>query len=165
ASRLMQEGGAHMVKLEGTADQAEIVARLSRVGVPVCAHIGLQPQLVHKLGGYKVQGKGDAAADLMINDAKVLEAAGADLVLVECVPAALGERLARELTIPVIGTGAGPGCDGQILVLQDMLGITPGKRPKFSHDFMQGQTSIQAAVRAYVEAVKTASFPTLEHAF
>lgn len=165
ASRLMQEGGAHMVKLEGTADQAEIVARLSRVGVPVCAHIGLQPQLVHKLGGYKVQGKGDAAADLMINDAKVLEAAGADLVLVECVPAALGERLARELTIPVIGIGAGPGCDGQILVLQDMLGITPGKRPKFSHDFMQGQTSIQAAVRAYVEAVKTASFPTLEHAF
>jgi 3-methyl-2-oxobutanoate hydroxymethyltransferase len=85
--------------------------------------------------------------------------------VVECVPAALGERLARELTIPVIGIGAGPGCDGQILVLQDMLGITPGKRPKFSHDFMEGQTSIQAAVRAYVEAVKAISFPTQEHAF
>jgi len=165
AGRLMQEGGAHMVKLEGTADQAEIVTRLSRAGVPVCAHIGLQPQLVHKLGGNKWQGRGAAAADIMINDAKVLEAAGADLMVVECVPAALGERLARELTIPVIGIGAGPGCDGQVLVLQDMLGITPGKRPKFSHDFMQGQASIQAAVRAYVEAVKSVSFPTQEHAF
>lgn len=165
AARLMQEGGAHMVKLEGTADQAEIVSRLSRAGVPICAHIGLQPQLVHKLGGYKVQGKGDAAAAAMLNDAKVLEAAGADLMLVECVPASLGERLAKEISIPLIGIGAGPGCDGQILVLQDILGITPGKRPKFSHDFMQGQTSVQAAVRAYVEAVKAASFPTEEHAF
>lgn len=165
AARLMQEGGAHMVKLEGTADQAETVSRLSRAGVPVCAHIGLQPQLVHKLGGYKVQGKSDAAADMMLNDAKVLEAAGADVMLVECVPAALGERLAQELSIPVIGIGAGLGCDGQILVVQDILGITPGKRPKFSRDFMQGQTSIQAALRAYVEAVKSAAFPTEEHAF
>jgi len=165
AARLMQEGGAHMVKLEGTADQAETVSRLSRAGVPVCAHIGLQPQLVHKLGGYKVQGKSDAAADVMLNDAKVLEAAGADVMLVECVPATLGERLAQELSIPVIGIGAGPGCDGQILVVQDILGITPGKRPKFSRDFMQGQTSIQAALRAYVEAVKSAAFPTEEHAF
>jgi 3-methyl-2-oxobutanoate hydroxymethyltransferase len=165
AGRLMQEGGAHMVKLEGNADQAEIVARLSRTGIPVCAHVGLQPQLVHKLGGYKVQGKDAAAAERMLGDAKALEAAGADLMLVECVPAELGERLARELRIPVIGIGAGVGCDGQILVLQDMLGITPGRRPKFSHDFMQGQASVQAAVRAYVDAVKTAAFPAPEHAF
>jgi 3-methyl-2-oxobutanoate hydroxymethyltransferase len=165
AGRLMKEGGAHMVKLEGNADQAEIVTRLSRAGIPVCAHVGLQPQLVHKLGGYKVQGRDATAADLMINDAKVLEAAGADLLLVESVPAVLGERLSRELHIPVIGIGAGAGCDGQILVLQDMLGITPGRRPKFSRDFMQGQTSIQAAVRAYVDAVKTGAFPTAEHSF
>lgn len=165
ASRLMQEGGAHMIKLEGTADQAEIVSRLSRAGVPVCAHIGLQPQLVHKLGGYKVQGKDDAAAAAMVHDAKALEAAGADLMLVECVPAALGARLAEELEIPLIGIGAGVDCDGQILVAQDMLGITPGKRPKFSHDFMQGQGSMQAAVQAYVEGVKTSSFPAAEHSF
>lgn len=165
ASRLMQEGGVHMIKLEGTADQAEIVTRLSRAGVPVCAHIGLQPQLVHKLGGYKVQGKDDAAADLMVHDAKALEAAGADLMLVECVPAELGARLAEELEIPLIGIGAGAGCDGQILVAQDMLGITPGKRPKFSRDFMQGQGSVQAAVQAYVEAVKAVSFPSAEHNF
>lgn len=165
AARLMKEGGAQMVKLEGTADQAEIVSRLSRAGIPVCAHIGLQPQLVHKLGGYKVQGKDTSAADQMINDAKVLEAAGADLILVECVPAELGARLASELRIPVIGIGAGAGCDGQILVLQDILGITPGKRPKFSHDFMQGQSSVLGAVRAYVEAVKSGSFPGPEHVF
>ena len=165
AARLMKEGGAQMVKLEGTADQAEIVSRLSRAGIPVCAHIGLQPQLVHKLGGYKVQGKDDAAAEAMLNDAKVLEAAGADVMVVECVPAELGKRLAEELTIPVIGIGAGPHCDGQVLVIQDMLGITPGKRPKFSRNFMEGQTSVQAAVRAYVDAVKSVSFPTEEHAF
>lgn len=165
AGRLMQEGGAHMVKLEGNADQADVVSRLSRAGIPVCAHVGLQPQLVHKLGGYKVQGRDPAAADLMLNDAKLLEAAGADLMLVESVPAALGERLARELRIPVIGIGAGAGCDGQILVLQDALGITPGRRPRFSRDFMQGQTSVQAAVRAYVDAVKAAAFPAAEHVF
>lgn len=165
AARLMQEGGAQMVKLEGGADQAEFVSRLTRAGVPVCAHVGLQPQLVHKLGGYKVQGKDTSAADQMINDAKVLEAAGADLILVECVPAELGARLASELRIPVIGIGAGAGCDGQILVLQDILGITPGKRPKFSHDFMQGQSSVLAAVRAYVDAVKGGTFPGPEHAF
>lgn len=165
AGRLMKEGGAHMVKLEGNADQAEIVTRLSRAGIPVCAHVGLQPQLVHKLGGYKVQGKDSTAADMMINDAKVLEAAGADLMLVESVPASLGERLSREIRLPVIGIGAGVGCDGQILVLQDMLGITPGHRPKFSRDFMAGQTSVQAAVRAYVEAVKNGSFPAAENSF
>mgnify|MGYP001481509426 FL=1 len=165
AARLMQEGGAQMVKLEGGADQAEFVSRLTRAGVPVCAHVGLQPQLVHKLGGYKVQGKDTSAADQMINDAKVLEAAGADLILVECVPAELGARLASELRIPVIGIGAGAGCDGQILVLQDILGITPGTPPTFSHAFIQGQSSVLGAVRAYVEAVKSGSFPGPEHVF
>lgn len=165
AARLMQEGGACMVKLEGTVDQASIVAALARAGVPVCAHLGLQPQRIHKLGGYKVMGRDEASARAMIDDAHALEAAGADLLLVECIPAVLGERLARELRIPVIGIGAGPGCDGQILVLQDLLGITPGHPPKFAKDFMTGAGSIAAAVQSYVAAVKARRFPAEEHCF
>src|SRR5690554_6650822 len=146
AGRLMQEGGAHMVKLEGTGDQAHIIESLSRAGIPVCAHLGLRPQYVHKLGGYLVQGREEAAAQAMVDDAKALEAAGADLMLLECVPAGLGERITRELEIPVIGIGAGAGCDGQMLVLQDMLGITPGKTPKFTRNFMtEGRGSIRDA--------------------
>lgn len=165
AGRLMKEGGAHMVKLEGNRDQAEIVSRLSKAGIPVCAHLGLQPQFVHKLGGYKVQGRDDAAAAAMLEDATVLEAAGADAILLECVPAALAERLSREVAIPVIGIGAGGGCDGQILVLQDMIGITPGRRPKFSRDFMQGCASVREAIVAYVQAVKEGAFPGPDHCF
>ena len=165
AGRLMKEGGAHMVKLEGSGDQAEIVARLSQAGIPVCAHLGLQPQLVHKVGGYKVQGKDPEAAEVMLKDAVLLQDAGADVLLLECVPAELGKRISGELRIPVIGIGGGPGCDGQILVMHDMLGITPGKRPKFSEDFMQGRDSIREAVRAYVEAVKAGDFPSLSHSF
>ena len=163
AGRLMQEGGAHMVKLEGGADQAEVVSRLSKAGVPVCAHLGLQPQLVHKLGGYKVQGRDAAAAQALLDDAKVLQAAGADLLLLECVPAELGAKVTAELAIPVIGIGAGADCDGQMLVLQDVIGITSGRRPKFSADFMQGQPSIEAAIAAYVQAVKARQFPTSAH--
>lgn len=165
AGRLMQEGGARMVKLEGTADQVSIVAALAKAGVPVCAHLGLQPQRIHKLGGYKVKGRDQADADAMVDDAHAMEAVGADLLLVECIPAALGERLARELRIPVIGIGAGPGCDGQILVLQDLLGITPGRPPRFAKDFMAGAGSIQAAVQEYVAAVKARRFPAEEHCF
>lgn len=165
AGRLMKEGGAHMVKLEGAGDQANIVAALARAGVPVCAHLGLQPQLVHKLGGYRVQGRDAAAADAMLDDARLLEAAGADVLLVECIPAALGERLATSLDIPVIGIGAGPGCDGQILVIQDLLGVTPGKPPKFARNFLAGHDSIQAAVEGYVEAVQSGRFPGSEHVF
>lgn len=165
AGRMMKEGGAHMVKLEGNGDQAELVTRLSRAGIPVCAHLGLQPQFVHKIGGYRVQGKEQSAADSMLRDAKLLEAAGADLLLLECVPAALGARLARELHIPVIGIGAGVDCDGQILVLHDMLGVTPGRVPKFSHNFMTGHDSAAAAVTAYLQAVKGGGFPAPEHSF
>lgn len=165
AGRLMQEGGARMVKLEGTADQVRIVAALAQAGVPVCAHLGLLPQRIYKLGGYRVKGRDRAGADAMVDDARALESAGADLLLVECIPAALGERLARELRIPVIGIGAGPGCDGQILVLQDLLGITPGRVPRFAKDFMAGAGNIQAAIEAYVAAVKTRRFPAEEHCF
>lgn len=167
AGRLMKEGGAHMVKLEGAGDQAGIVAALARAGVPVCAHLGLQPQLVHKIGGYRVQGKDTAGASQMIQDAQRLQEAGADLLLVECIPASLGGALASRLDIPVIGIGAGPSCDGQILVLQDMLGITPGHKPKFSKDFMGDAeaSSVSGAVQAYVRAVKCGQFPAEEHCF
>ncbi|MBA1147003.1 3-methyl-2-oxobutanoate hydroxymethyltransferase [Ectothiorhodospiraceae bacterium WFHF3C12] len=165
AGRLMKEGGAHMVKLEGAGDQASLVRALSSAGVPVCAHLGLQPQLVHKIGGYRVQGKDTAGASQMLQDAQKLQEAGADMLLVECIPASLGGALASRLDIPVIGIGAGPSCDGQILVLQDMLGITPGKTPKFSKDFMGEAESVPAAVQAYVRAVKRGQFPAEEHCF
>ncbi|RFA30456.1 3-methyl-2-oxobutanoate hydroxymethyltransferase [Alkalilimnicola ehrlichii] len=165
AGRLMKEGGAHMVKLEGNGDQAELVTRMSRAGIPVCAHLGLQPQFVHKIGGYRVQGKDESAAENMLRDAKLLEAAGADALLLECVPAAVGARVAQELHIPVIGIGAGPECDGQILVLHDMIGLTPGRVPKFSHNFMDGQSSLADAVEAYVQAVRAGRFPGAEHSF
>ncbi|MGD8429078.1 MAG: 3-methyl-2-oxobutanoate hydroxymethyltransferase [Ectothiorhodospiraceae bacterium] len=165
AARLMKEGGAQMVKLEGAGDQADIVAALSRSGVPVCAHLGLQPQLVHKVGGYRIQGREPEAADAMVEDAQRLEAAGADLLLVECIPGTLGDRLARELAIPVIGIGAGAGCDGQILVVQDMLGITPGRPPKFSRNFMPEAETIPEAVATYVAEVKARSFPGDAHTF
>jgi 3-methyl-2-oxobutanoate hydroxymethyltransferase len=165
AGRLLKEGGASMVKLEGAGDQVAIVDALARAGVPVCAHLGLQPQLIHKIGGYRVQGREDMAANAMVEDARSLEAAGADLLLVECIPATLGERLSRELTIPVIGIGAGPGCDGQILVLQDMLGITPGQPPSFARDFMADADSIPEALARYVADVREARFPTDANAF
>lgn len=165
AGRLMKEGGARMVKLEGAGDQAAIVSALAGAGVPVCAHLGLQPQMVHKIGGYRVQGRESDAAEAMVQAARTIEAAGADVLLVECIPAALGRRLAAELAIPVIGIGAGAGCDGQILVLQDMLGITPGKAPKFSRDFMPGASSVADAVGRYVAAVRDGSFPASEHEF
>ncbi|PWG62814.1 3-methyl-2-oxobutanoate hydroxymethyltransferase [Sediminicurvatus halobius] len=165
AARLMKEGGAQMVKLEGAGDQTGIVAALARAGVPVCAHLGLQPQLVHKMGGYRVQGRDEAGADALLAEARQLEAAGADVLLVECIPAVLGERLAGELAIPVIGIGAGAACDGQILVVQDVLGITPGRSPRFARDFLADGGSIQAAIGAYVEAVRERRFPTPEHSF
>src|SRR5690606_17243545 len=132
ATRLMQEGGARMVKLEGGAQQVEVVAYLASRGIPVCAHIGLQPQLVHKLGGYKVQGRDADAAERMRADALALEQAGADIVLMECVPTALAGGITRSLQVPTIGIGAGPDVDGQIVVTYDMLDLTPGRKPKFS---------------------------------
>ena len=164
AGRLMQEGGAQAVKLEGDAAQAEIVAALAAHGIAVCAHLGLRPQSVHKLGGYRVQGRDSHAAAQMLRDARTLEEAGADLLLVECIPALLAAEIRGEVSIPVIGIGAGAACDGQVLVLNDILGIT-ARPPRFAKNFLAGQGSIQAAVRAYVEAVKAGRFPAPEHAF
>ena len=163
AARLMQEGGAQMVKLEGGGWLAETVRQLGRNGMPVCVHLGLLPQSIHKLGGYRIQGREEAAARQIIDEALALQDAGADMALVECIPAELGARLAEALTIPLIGIGAGPGCDAQVLVSYDMLGITPGRRPKFSKDFLTGRDSLQAAVEAYVQAVKSGEFPGPEH--
>lgn len=165
ASRLMQEGGAHMVKLEGGAVQVDIVRQLTARGIPVCAHLGLQPQSVHKLGGYRVQGRDASVAQKMREDAHALQEAGADMLLLECVPTSLAEEITKTVDVPVIGIGAGAGCDAQVLVLYDMLGVTVGKRPKFSKDFMQGQTTLQGAIEAYVRAVKNGSFPAAEHTF
>jgi 3-methyl-2-oxobutanoate hydroxymethyltransferase len=163
AARLMQEGGAQMVKLEGGGWLVETVRQLSRNGIPVCAHLGLLPQSVHKLGGYRVQGREEASARQIIDEALALQEAGADVALVECIPAELAARLTEVLEIPLIGIGAGAGCDAQVLVSYDMLGITPGRRPRFSKNFLTGHDSLQAAVEAYVRAVKSGEFPGPEH--
>ncbi|MDH3559395.1 MAG: 3-methyl-2-oxobutanoate hydroxymethyltransferase [Gammaproteobacteria bacterium] len=165
AARLMGEGGAHMVKLEGGADKAAIVEYLVGHSIPVCGHIGLLPQSVHQLGGYKVQGRDEAGARALQEDARALEQAGAGLLVLECVPAVLATRISAAVNIPTIGIGAGPGCDGQVLVLYDMLGITPGKRPRFVRDFLRDTCSVPAAIEAYVAAVKNTSFPAAEHCF
>ncbi len=163
-ARLMQESDAHMVKLEGGAPQVETVKQLTHHGVPVCAHLGLQPQSVHKLGGYRVQGRDDAVAKQMQADALALQDAGADMILLECVPELLATAITQAVEVPVIGIGAGRGCDGQVLVLHDMLGLTP-RAPRFSQNFMQEGRTIQQAIRAYVEAVKLGSFPADAHCF
>ena len=165
AVRLMQEGGAKIVKLEGGAGQVEIVEVLASHDIAVCAHLGLKPQSVHKVGGFRVQGRDEAAAEQMLRDAKALEAAGADIVLLECIPANLGAEITKALHVPVIGIGAGPNTDGQILVLYDVLNITAGRKPKFSKDFMMGTASPLEAVKAYVQAVKTRDYPGPEHCF
>jgi 3-methyl-2-oxobutanoate hydroxymethyltransferase len=165
SERLMAQGGAAMVKLEGADYVLDIVHELTRRAVPVCAHLGLTPQSVHKLGGYRMQGKTKAAAEQLIADAKALAHAGADLLVLEAVPAALAKRVTAEVAMPTIGIGAGPDCDGQVLVLYDMLGITPGKRPRFSKDFLAGRGSIFEGIRAYVDAVRAGKFPAAEHTF
>ncbi len=164
AGRLMSEGGAQMVKLEGGAVMLDTVTLLSSFGIPVCAHLGLLPQSVHK-HGYRVQGKEPDSARQLLDDAQAMQAAGADMVLLECVPATLAAQVSQTLAVPVIGIGAGAECDSQVLVSYDMLGITPGKRPKFSHDFLAGKESILAAVSDYVQAVKSGRFPGPQHQF
>jgi 3-methyl-2-oxobutanoate hydroxymethyltransferase len=131
----------------------------------VCGHLGLLPQSIHRLGGYRVQGKQQQQADALIDDATALEQAGADLLVLECVPAELAKRVTASVSIPVIGIGAGKDCDGQVLVLYDMLGITPGKRPRFTHDFLADTGSVQAAIAKYVTDVKSVVFPTPEQQF
>jgi 3-methyl-2-oxobutanoate hydroxymethyltransferase len=165
AGLFMKQGGAHMVKLEGGVDQAETVSALNKNGIPVCAHLGLQPQYVHKIGGYRVQGRDEAAAEKMLADAATLQDAGADLMLLECVPALLAAEITAAMDIPVIGIGAGVDCDGQILVLYDILDISLGIRPKFSKNFMASSSSILDAIQQYVSAVKQGEFPAAEHVF
>ena len=164
ASRLMA-AGAQLVKLEGGAVMAESVRFLSERGVPVWAHIGLTPQSVHALGGYRIQGKGAKAAQRLKDDAQSLQQAGAVMLLIEMIPAQLGEELTAMLDMPTIGIGAGSSCSGQILVLHDMLGVYPGKTARFVRNFMAGAASIDAAVKAYVAAVKDGSFPAAEHCY
>jgi 3-methyl-2-oxobutanoate hydroxymethyltransferase len=165
AVRLMQEGGAKMVKLEGGASQVEIVEFLAGHDIAVCAHLGLRPQSVHKTGGFRVQGREEAAAEQMKRDARALQDAGADIVLLECIPSALGAEITRELHVPVIGIGAGPDTDGQILVLYDVLDITPGRKPRFVKNYMAGHDSPLAALASYVAAVKSREYPAPEHCF
>ena len=162
AAAQLMAAGAHMVKLEGGAWIAETTAFLQQRGIPVCAHIGLTPQSVNTLGGYKVQGRGAAAAQLM-DDAQAHANAGADVVLMECVPAQLAAQVTAALSCPTIGIGAGVDCDGQVLVMHDMLGIYHGKTAKFVKNFMQGQSSIQAAIASYVAEVKAKTFPAEIH--
>jgi 3-methyl-2-oxobutanoate hydroxymethyltransferase len=159
AAQLMQNGGAQMVKLEGGAPLVPTVQRLTEHGVPVCAHLGLLPQSVHQLGGYRFQGREPAAAAAIRHAALALQDAGASLVVLECVPAALAQEISCTVTIPVIGIGAGAGCDGQVLVLHDVLGLNAGRPPSFSRDFLCGRGSIAEAVTAYAEAVRSGSFP------
>ncbi len=169
SQRMMQEGGAKMVKLEGGREQASIVEYLAVRGVPVCAHLGLQPQFVHKMGAFKVQGRDDAAAEAMVHDARVLVEAGADLLLLECIPSALAQRISEESKVPVIGIGAGAQVHGQILVLHDILNISPmvtiGRKPRFVKNYMADTPDIESAIRAYVQEVKSGAYPAPEHCF
>jgi len=164
AGRLMR-AGAEMVKLEGGVAVVPVVADLVAHGIPVCGHLGLTPQHVHQLGGYRVQGRDEALASLLREDALALEAAGAGLLVLECVPAELAAAVARSLKIPVIGIGAGLDVDGQVLVLYDVLGISLGRRPKFVRDFLAGSDSIDAALAAFVAAVQERTFPGPEHSY
>lgn len=165
AVRLMQEGGAMMVKLEGGEGQIDIVEHLARHDIPVCAHLGLKPQSVHKIGGFKVQGREPDQAEEMLTSAERLQNAGADIVLLECIPNEVGKMITKALTVPVIGIGAGPDVDGQILVLYDILDITQGRTPRFVRNFQEGCSSPLEAARAYVRAVKERSYPSPEHCF
>ncbi|MDP3673242.1 MAG: 3-methyl-2-oxobutanoate hydroxymethyltransferase [Telluria sp.] len=162
---LLIQAGAHAVKLEGGAWLADTVRFLTERAVPVCAHLGLTPQSVHQMGGYKVQGKTIESADQLKADAKLLQAAGATMLVLEAIPAGLGKEVTQLLAIPTIGIGAGPDCSGQVLVMHDLLGVFPGRKARFVKNFMDGQTNIDAAVSAYVSAVKDGSFPAQEHCF
>jgi 3-methyl-2-oxobutanoate hydroxymethyltransferase len=162
---VLMRAGAQMVKLEGGTWLAPTVQFLVERGIPVCAHLGLTPQSVHQLGGFKVQGKTAEAADQLLSDAMAMQAAGASMLVLEAIPAALGQQVTAALAIPTIGIGAGPDCSGQVLVMHDLLGVFPGHKAKFVKNFMQGQSSIAAAFTAYAEEVKQKIFPAAEHSF
>jgi len=165
AARLMRRGGAHLVKLEGGRAVLDCVRALVEHGIPVCAHLGLTPQSVHQLGGYRVQGREHADAVRLLEDARLLDDAGASALVLECLPTALAQQITEAVKMPTIGIGAGPHCDGQVLVLYDLLGITPGKRPVFSHNFLEQADDIPGALAAYVRAVKDGTFPDAAHSF
>ena len=165
AAAAAMQAGAQMVKLEGGAWLAPTVSFLTTRGIPVCGHVGLLPQSVHALGGYRVQGKTPDAVASLLDDARALVAAGAAMLVVECVPSAVGEALTQAAGVPVIGIGAGPSCSGQVLVIYDALGIQPGRAARFVRNFMAGADGIEAALRAYVAAVRDGSFPAAEHCF
>ena len=163
AARLTQAGGAQMVKLEGP--KIDIIRFLVAQGIPVCGHLGLLPQSVNRIGGYKVQGRDSQQAQQLVEDALNIEQAGADCLVVECIPAQLAAEISKRLTIPVIGIGAGLACDGQVLVLYDMLNISPGHRPRFSKNFADNANGIDEAIRRYHQAVKSLNFPGPEHSY
>ena len=162
---LLMAAGAQMVKLEGGEVMAETIAFLTARGVPVCGHLGLTPQSVHQLGGYRVQGKTESQAERLISEARMLEEAGAGMIVLELIPAALAREVTAQLHIPTIGIGAGVDCSGQVLVLHDMLDIYPGKKAKFVKNFLRGSGSIQGAIAAYVREVKAKTYPGPEHSF
>jgi len=165
ATRLMQNGYAQVVKLEGGAWLVDTIKLLTERGIPVCGHLGLTPQSVHQFGGYRVQGRSEQQAEQIRQDALALQTAGASLLVLECVPSALAAEITARLNIPVIGIGAGVACDGQVLVLHDLLGITLGKSPSFAKNFLAETDSIPGAIQAFIQAVKQATFPAQEHTF
>ncbi len=162
---ILMQAGAHMVKLEGGSWLTEIIEHLVKQGIPVCAHLGLTPQSVNTMGGFKVQGKSKESAEKMIADAKTLQAAGAQLLVLEAIPSKLGKSITEALNIPTIGIGAGPDCSGQVLVMHDVLGAFPGRKPKFVKNFLQISTSLEEAIKLYRKEVKDGSFPAPEHCF
>ncbi|RRJ82253.1 3-methyl-2-oxobutanoate hydroxymethyltransferase [Aestuariirhabdus litorea] len=164
-SAALMRAGAHLVKLEGGSWLCDSVQLLARNGIPACVHLGLTPQSVNVFGGFKVQGRNQDAARAMVEDGQRLDQAGAALLLLECVPSTLAREFTQAVSAPVIGIGAGGDTDGQVLVLHDMLGVTPGRRPRFVKNFMEGQSSIENAIKAYSEAVKSSQFPAEEHQF
>ncbi|HJT99015.1 MAG TPA: 3-methyl-2-oxobutanoate hydroxymethyltransferase [Rhodanobacteraceae bacterium] len=165
ARRLIGEGGAAMVKLEGAGWACDVIRALAERDVPVCAHLGLTPQSVNKLGGYRVQGREDAARERLRVAARDVQDAGADLLVLECVPATLAAEITRELRIPTIGIGAGVDCDGQVLVMYDLIGLAQGRRPRFVRNFLAGHDSIAGALGAYASAVRAREFPAAEHCY
>ncbi|GAB6067571.1 3-methyl-2-oxobutanoate hydroxymethyltransferase [Methylothermus subterraneus] len=164
AARLVQAGGAQMVKLEGGRERVEVIQALVREGIPVCGHLGLLPQSIHRLGRYRVQGREPKDAQRLLEDACLLEQAGVELLVLECVPVELAAAITAEVGIPTLGIGAGPNCDGQVLVLYDLLGLT-AKPPRFAQDFLSGKGSVRQAVADYVAAVKEGRFPSEQHAY
>jgi 3-methyl-2-oxobutanoate hydroxymethyltransferase len=164
ASELLR-AGAQIVKLEGGAHLVETVALLTQWGIPVCAHLGLTPQWVNQLGGFRVQGRSSEQAQLITHDVKLLCEAGAQLLLLECVPSVLAANITQQINVPVIGIGAGADVNGQVLVLHDALGISPGKRPRFVKNFLHGQPNIESAIKHYIHDVKKGYFPSPEHGF